>query len=165
MLLERSNSSSHFLESLEKKWYDGDITSEIPKPMQLRKIIILASLLVFITGNLVPIGVFAADDGNTTNFTGLKKNRTAKILDNFKDYQEKLLFEQSPFTKEEESGLFDADRKIGGLEEIIKRLQNTQSQYQDQKRQITQEKLTLRATLKSIDETTEATAKEITQTE
>ena len=123
----------------------------------------ILALFAFVT--LFPSGVFAAEDGNNMSFVGIKKNKAAKILDDFKDYQDKLLFEQSPFTKEEEVGLFDAERKINGIGEIIKRLQNTQSQYQDQKREITQEKLSLRATLKAIDETTEQTEKEITQTE
>lgn len=52
--------------------------------------------------------VYAAS-GDSVSFVGIKKSRTAKILDDFKDSQKVILFDKSPFTQEEEQGMFESE--------------------------------------------------------
>ncbi len=109
--------------------------------------------------------VFAAYDADSTSFVGIRKSSTAKILDDFKERQNETFFENAPFTVEEEFGMFDAERKMNGLEQVLKRLENTRNQFQERKLAVTQEKVTLRNTVKKLDESVEATMASIRRAE
>jgi murein DD-endopeptidase MepM/ murein hydrolase activator NlpD len=135
--------------------------------MQHRKTLqkILATTLVVLFGASGAISTVAASDADSMSFVGIKKGRTAKILDDFKDRQDELFFENAPFTAEEEFGLFDAERKMKGLEDVVSRLENARKQYQTRKLEITKEKVSLRTTLKAIDESIDKTLSTIRETE
>lgn len=104
-------------------------------------------------------------EADSMSFVGIRKSRTAKILDDFKGKQQELLFENTPFMLGEESGLFDAESKVKSLEQVMKRLENSRAQYQKRKLSITEEKITLRNTLKRIDDSVEKTLEKIRDAE
>ncbi len=106
-----------------------------------------------------------ANEADSMSFVGLRKSKTAKILDEFKDKQETLLFDNTPYMMGEESGLFDAQARIDALEKLQKRLGNAREQYQERKQELQVEKVTLRNTLKRLDESIETSMGMIRDTE
>lgn len=121
----------------------------------------IAAVAVF-TETAVPASALEAD---SMSFVGIRKSQTAKILDNFKDKQDELLFDNTPFMLGEESGLFDAQARVETLEKVSKRLENAKSQYQDRKQDLQVQKVTLRNTLKRLDESIETSMGMIRDTE
>lgn len=121
----------------------------------------LAAVAVF-TETVVPASALEAD---SMSFVGIRKSQTAKILDNFKDKQEVLLFDNTPYMMGEESGLFDAQARIKVLEKVSARLENTKTQYQDRKQYLQVQKVTLRNTLKRLDDSIEQSMEMIRDTE
>lgn len=108
----------------------------------------LAAVAVF-TETVVPVSALEAD---SMSFVGIRKSQTAKILDNFKEKQEVLLFDNTPYMMGEESGLFDAQARIKVLEKVSARLENAKTQYQSRKQDLQVQKVTLRNTLKRLDD-------------
>jgi murein DD-endopeptidase MepM/ murein hydrolase activator NlpD len=86
-------------------------------------------------------------------------------LDNFKNQEQTLLFENVPFSSDDELGLFNAERQMNSLTDILKRIDSTKEQYKDQKRVITREKFTLKNTIQGLDESIAETEKSISDTE
>ncbi len=84
------------------------------------------------------------------SFVGIKKSKTAVILDTFKENQEKLLFTNSPFTPEEERGLFESQGKIKNLEEFIQRIESSKDALKEQKKEVTSRKFTLQSLLREL---------------
>ncbi len=102
---------------------------------------------------------------DTTSFVGIKKFRTAQILDTFKESQETLLFKNSPFTMEEEQGLFENSGKIKNLEEMIQRIQDSKDSLKEQKKEVTSKKYTLQTMLAELDGNIESVTGKISQSE
>lgn len=126
---------------------------------------ILATLLaVFAAASQTAVPAMALE-ADSMSFVGLRKSRTAKILDNFKDKQEELLFDNTPFMLGEESGLFDAQARVQTLQKVAERLENAKSQYRERKIALQSEKVTLRNTLKRLDESIEDSMEMIKDTE
>ena len=96
---------------------------------------------------------------------GIKKSRTTQILDNFKEKQEVLLFENVPFSSEDELGLFHAERKMNSLSDILKRINDSKEQYKEQKRVVTREKFTLKRMIADLDASIAETQKSILDTQ
>ncbi len=96
---------------------------------------------------------------------GIKKSKTAQILDNFKDSQEKLLFTNSPFSIEEERGLFENGGKIKNLEEMILRIQDAKDSLKEQKREVTSRKYTLQSMLEELDGNITSVTEKISESE
>ena len=96
---------------------------------------------------------------------GIKKSRTTQILDNFKEKQEVLLFENVPFSSDDELGLFNAERKMNSLSDILKRITDSKEQYKEQKRVVTREKFTLKKMIRDLDASIAETEKSIHDTE
>lgn len=94
---------------------------------------------------------FSADDGDTVSFVGIKKSRTAKILDDFKENQDKILFNNIPFNESEEAGIFDSEEKIKNLEQMLKRIEESKDSLKEQKQAVTARKFTLTAMLADLD--------------
>lgn len=101
------------------------------------------------------------ETADSSSFLGMKKSRSAKILDNFKDREKELIFETVPFTSEDESILFDKESKMSSLNDIMARLENAKEQYKDQKREVTKQKLTLKSYIAEIDANVAETEKAI----
>lgn len=99
----------------------------------------------------VNTGIVFAESEDTVSFVGIKKSRTAKILDTFKESQVELLFKNSPFTPEEERGLFENEGKIKNLEEMINRIQTAKDSLKEQKKEVTTRKFTLQSMLEELD--------------
>jgi len=97
------------------------------------------------------MGTVVAQSGDTTSFVGIKKSKTSRILDSFKESQVELLFENSPFTPEEERGLFESEGKIKNLEEMITRIQAAKDSLKEQKKEVTVRKFTLQSMLQELD--------------
>lgn len=96
---------------------------------------------------------------------GIKKSQTTQILDNFKDQEQTLLFENVPFSSDDELGLFNAERKMNSLSDILKRINSSKEQYKNQKRVVTREKFTLRNTIRDLDASIAETEKSISDTQ
>lgn len=134
-----------------------------PMNSKYKKILALALAAVAVfTETVVPASALEAD---SMSFVGIHKSRTAKILDNFKDKQEELLFDNTPYMMGEESGLFDAQARIQALEKVSARLENTKTQYQERKQDLQVQKVTLRNTLKRLDDSIEESMGMIRDTE
>lgn len=134
-----------------------------PMNSKYKKILALALATVAVfTETVVPASALEAD---SMSFVGIHKSRTAKILDNFKDKQEELLFDNTPYMMGEESGLFDAQARIQALEKVSARLENTKTQYQERKQDLQVQKVTLRNTLKRLDDSIEESMGMIRDTE
>lgn len=104
-------------------------------------------------------------EADTMSFVGIRKSQTAKILDNFKEKQEVLLFDNTPYMMGEESGLFDAQARVKVLEKVSDRLENAKSQYQERKQDLQVQKVTLRNTLKRLDDSIAQSMEMIRDTE
>lgn len=146
----------------------GQFLFPLPKdgePMNNKYQKILALALAAVTvfaDSAVPAMALEAD---SMSFVGIRKSQTAKILDNFKEKQEVLLFDNTPYMMGEESGLFDAQARIKVLEKVSARLDNAKSQYQDRKQDLQVQKVTLRNTLKRLDESIAESMEMIRDTE
>lgn len=76
-----------------------------------------------------------------------------------------LLFENVPFSSDDELGLFNAERKMNSLNDILKRISDSKEQYKEQKRAVTREKFTLKKTIADLDASIAETEKSISDTE
>jgi len=121
-------------------------------------------LSVFCVHIYAPAFVYAAESDPTT-IVGIKKSRTSKILDTFKNQEKVLLFENVPFSSDDELGIFNAERKMNSLSDILKRLQSSKEQYKEQKRIVTREKITLKRTISELDSSISETEQSIKDTE
>jgi peptidoglycan hydrolase CwlO-like protein len=116
------------------------------------KIIISLLLAVTLIQNVAAGAIKeVSEKADSTSFLGIKKSRSAQILDNFKDKEKELIFETVPFTSEDESILFDKESKMGSITDIAARLENSKEQYKEQKREVTKQKLTLKSYIAEID--------------
>ncbi|MDD2487813.1 MAG: peptidoglycan DD-metalloendopeptidase family protein [Candidatus Gracilibacteria bacterium] len=120
-----------------------------------KKLSAISLLLIFLSENMI---LAHAD----SNFLGMQKSRTAKILDNFNAQQQVILFENVPISGNEESSLFDSDSRISSLEQIVKRLEDTKEQMKEKKKNISKKKITLKNTIRQLDSDIEDTQKSIT---
>lgn len=130
----------------------------------LRTILVTFVLSVFGAHIFVPAFVYATQSDPTT-IVGIKKSRTSRILDTFKDQEKVLLFENVPFSSDDELGIFNAERKMNSLSDILKRLQSSKEQYKEQKRIVTREKITLKRTISELDASITETEQSIKDTE
>ncbi len=130
----------------------------------VNKILTLVFISFFLIGQYIPSLVSAAESDPTT-IVGIKKSRTTKILDNFKEKQDVLLFQNVPFSSDDELGLFNAERKMNSLNDILKRIDASKEQYKEQKRMVTREKFTLMKMIVDLDACIAETEKSITDTE
>lgn len=135
--------------------------------MQKQKIQYLISyitLAFLLIGQYVPSFVYAAPNDPTT-IVGIKKSRTSKILDNFKNQEKVLLFENIPFSSDDELGIFNAEKKMNSLSDVLKRIESSKDQYKEQKRIVTREKITLKRTIAELDTSISETEQSIKDTE
>ena len=131
---------------------------------KIQKFLTLIFIPFFAISQYIPFLVSAAESDPTT-IVGIKKSRTTKILDNFKEKQDVLLFQNVPFSSDDELGLFNAERKMNSLNDILKRIDASKEQYKEQKRMVTREKFTLKKMIADLDASIAETEKSITDTE
>lgn len=138
-------------------------STKFPSMNRKYQSILALSLAFFATfSEIAPV---FANEADSMSFVGLRKSKTAKILDNFKENQEILLFDNTPYMMGEESGLFDAQARIDALQKLQNRMGNAREQYQERKQELQVEKVTLRNTLKRLDESIEISMGMIRDTE
>jgi murein DD-endopeptidase MepM/ murein hydrolase activator NlpD len=89
---------------------------------------------------------------NSPSFLPMSKSRSAAILDDFKEREQELLFENIPFTSEQEASILDAEGRIRSIENILERLNNIKTQIKTNKRMVTLKKITLQNAIKEIEE-------------
>lgn len=92
------------------------------------------------------------------------RNRSGKILDDFKERQKVLLFENVPFTSEDENVVFVKDNEISNLQETMEKLEAKKNKFQEKKKEIKVQKLTLAQAIEDIDSSikeTETSVEEI----
>jgi|GEM_PF-3714657 len=131
---------------------------------KIQQYITFISLVFLLAGQYAPAFVYAAGSDPTT-IVGIKKSRTSKILDTFKDQEKVLLFENVPFSSDDELGIFNAERKMNSLSDILKRIQSSKQQYKEQKQIVTREKITLKRTISELDTSIGETEQSIKDTE
>ncbi|MDD2566072.1 MAG: peptidoglycan DD-metalloendopeptidase family protein [Candidatus Gracilibacteria bacterium] len=133
-------------------------------------------LSIFLLSILLLEGVFASSGDNaiieeknktadSSSFLGIKKSRSAVILDNFKNKQQNLLFENVPITSQDEELIFDSDSKLRALEDILKRVEDRKETLKDKKRNITTKKFDLKSALEDLDNSIAETEKSIIETQ
>ena len=93
---------------------------------------------------------------DTTSFVGIKKSRTSKILDEFKENSKVLLFEKGVFTEKEEEGIFDAGEEVRNLEQIMNRIEESKESLKEQKLEVTSRKFTLQSMLAELEQEIES---------
>lgn len=131
---------------------------------KISKFLTLLLLSFFLVSQYIPSFVHAMESDPTT-VVGFKKSHTTRILDNFKEQEQILLFDNVPFSSDDELGLFNAERKMNSLNDVLKRIENSKEQYKEQKRIVTREKFTLKRTISNLDESIAETEKSIADTE
>ncbi len=131
---------------------------------KIQKFITSIFLSFFLVSSYAPSFVQATEADQGT-IVGIKKSRTTQILDNFKDQEQTLLFENVPFSSDDELGLFNAERKMNSLGDILKRIESSKEQYKQQKRVVTREKFTLKRMIAELDASIAETEKSISHTE
>ncbi len=127
----------------------------------IKKAILIYIMFIFIFNNIFASSWVTLKQVDSSTFLWIKKSRTAKILDDFKNKQQKLVFDNIPLSKDEESLIFDYDWKINSYENILNRLENIKKQYKEQKRTVSIEKINLNIALKQLDDSIETTNKSI----
>ena len=92
------------------------------------------------------------DKGDSISFVGIKKSRSADILDTFKEQQKDILFINSPFTSDEEKGLFESETQMNNLGQIIARIEESKNSLKEQKQTVTSRKYNLQSLIADLDE-------------
>ncbi len=90
---------------------------------------------------------------------------SAQILDNFKANQKRILFENVPFATGNANDIFLEEYIMNGLSGVMKKLDETKTQYEDQKEIISSRRATLEEFLKQTDADIANKLAEIAQTE
>lgn len=90
---------------------------------------------------------------------------SAQILDNFKANQKRILFENVPFATGNANDIFLEEYIMNGLSGVMKKLDETKAQYEDQKEIISSRRATLEEFLKQTDADIANKLREIAQTE
>ncbi|EKE29392.1 MAG: peptidase M23 [uncultured bacterium (gcode 4)] len=126
---------------------------------------------VFLISILLFEAVFAASwemkktkDADQSNFLWIKKSASARILDNFNERQQVLLFENVPVSSEDENLIFNSDNKAKALESILKRVEDRKDTLKERKKNITRKKFDLKNALEDLDISIAATEQEIKDT-
>lgn len=140
--------------------------------MKIQKIIATIITLVF-TFNLVSADSWkltkSVDDANkkadSTSFLWIKKSRTAKILDNFNEREQVLLFENVPISTDDEWILFDSDAKLRSLDDMLKKVEDRKEILKSRKRNVTKQKFDLKHAIEDLDASIKETEDSIKQTE
>lgn len=94
---------------------------------------------------------------DNSSFLWIKKSRSATILDNFKDSQKEILFENVPISSRDEELIFNSDSKLRTLEDILSRIENRKETLKDRKKVITRNKYDLKSALAALDKDIEET--------
>ena len=124
-------------------WYDGD----------MQKIFHIAFLIIFVFSFLSP-----------TLGNAIDQTTSGRILDNFKEKQEEILFESAPLDITDASKVLEQEYAMNGLESLKNRLSTLQSAYQSKKDSITESRISLENTLVVLAQSIAATEKSIQET-
>lgn len=124
-------------------WYDGDMPKILPTSF----------LIFFIFSFLSPV-IGSAIDPTTSG----------RILDNFKEKQEEILFESAPLDITDASKILEQEYAMNGLESLKNRLHTLQSAYQIKKDSITESRISLENALTVLADSIIATEKSINET-
>lgn len=124
-------------------WYDGDMP----------KILSTTFLIFFIFSFLSPV-IGSAIDPTTSG----------RILDNFKEKQEEILFESAPLDITDASKILEQEYAMNGLESLKNRLHTLQEAYQVKKDSITESRISLEDALTVLADAIIATEKSINET-
>lgn len=129
---------------------------------QIQKIITIL-ILVISSFNLIYASTWdtVVDNKDDTSFLWIKKSSSARILDNFKDRQQVLLFENVPISSEDEEMIFDSDSKLAELEKQLKMVEDRKKVLKERKRNVTKQKFDLKTALKELDDSIAQTESDI----
>ena len=115
-------------------------------------LLVTTSLFGSMSGVQAATGQTSKSDADSVSFVGIKKSRSANILDTFKEQQKDILFVNSPFTTDEEKGLFESETQMNNLGQIMARIEESKNSLKDQKQTITSRKYTLQSLIADLDE-------------
>lgn len=102
---------------------------------------------------------------DSTSFLWIAKSRTAKILDNFNERQQVLLFENVPISSQDEGIIFDSDSKVRSLEDMLKKINDRKEILKTRKRNVTKQKFNLKNAIEELDKSIADTEDSIKTTE
>lgn len=119
----------------------------------MQKIFHIAFLIIFVFSFLSP-----------TLGNAIDQTTSGRILDNFKEKQEEILFESAPLDITDASKVLEQEYAMNGLESLKNRLSTLQSAYQAKKDSITESRISLENTLVVLDQSIAATEKSIQET-
>ena len=119
----------------------------------MQKIFHIAFLIIFVFSFLSP-----------TLGNAIDQTTSGRILDNFKEKQEEILFESAPLDITDASKVLEQEYAMNGLESLKNRLSTLQSAYQSKKDSITESRISLENTLVVLAQSIAATEKSIQET-
>lgn len=119
----------------------------------MQKIFHIAFLIIFVFSFLSP-----------TLGNAIDQTTSGRILDNFKEKQEEILFESAPLDITDASKVLEQEYAMNGLESLKNRLSTLQSAYQAKKDSITESRISLENTLVVLAQSIAATEKSIQET-
>lgn len=119
-------------------------------PKTLR-IFLISIFLIFI---VAPVSFSVAIDSTTSG----------RILDNFKQNEEDILFESLPFNETGASDLLSHEYKMNGLDALKSKIALVKQAYQVKKDEVTTKRNTLESAVATLDKAIESTAAEIQET-
>lgn len=96
--------------------------------------------------------------------TAIDTTTSGRILDNFKNQQEEILFESSPIEVVDSNKILEQEYAMNGLDSLKSRLQAMQSVYTEKKDAITEVRITLEQALSVLLESIRSTEKSIENT-
>jgi predicted Zn-dependent peptidase len=96
-----------------------------------------------------------------TASTAIDSTTSGRILDNFKNQQEEILFESSPVEVVDSNKILEQEYAMNGLDSLKSRLEAMQSVYTLKKDAITEVRITLEQALSVLLESIKSTEKSI----
>lgn len=125
-------------------WYDDD----------MKKIFSSILLILFSVSYLSP-----------TIGTAIDPTTSGRILDNFKERQEEVLFESAPLDITDASKILEQEYTMNGLESLKERLKNIEALYQEKKLAVGEVRVSLEKALATIAESIRTTEISLADTE
>ncbi len=120
----------------------------------------MQKLLSFIFLVIFSISYLSPTIGNAIDPT-----TSGRILDNFKERQEEILFDSTPLDITDASKILEQEYTLNGLDSLKARLKNIESLYQEKKEAVGEVRISLEKALSTIANSISVTESSIADTE
>ncbi|MDD4530224.1 MAG: peptidoglycan DD-metalloendopeptidase family protein [Candidatus Gracilibacteria bacterium] len=92
---------------------------------------------------------------------GMSKETSGRILDDFNKRQKVMLFENVPFTSQDDAIVFDKDNAVADLQDTIDKLEANKERFKTKKREVKIQKFSLTQAIEDIDNSIKETENSI----